>query len=192
MMYPGAFRHLLHDFAADESGTVLPEAVIVLPSMFWAYLATFVWFDAFRSETEYMKAAYAMADAVSREVSPITDNYMDSMSKMLDFMTSSPRDVQLRVSIICWSENQQKYSVAWSQTRGGASKQDNNTINNYEAHLPNFKQGDQVILLETFTRWEPAFNMGLKPREIYNAIVTRPRFAPQVKWDGNHSLGCSA
>lgn len=184
-------RTLVRDFAEDETGVVAAEAVITLPILAWAYAATFVWFDAFKSETQYMKAAYALADAISREMAPITPTYIDSVEKMLNFMTDSAERVQVRVSIVCWSVDDEEYRVAWSQTRGGADALSNANVNNYSAHLPSMTQYEELIFLETWTVWEPAFNMGLEARTMYNPIVTKPRFAAQVIWNDDDQATCA-
>ena len=43
------FTSSLRRFREDQSGTLIAEAVIVLPMMLWAYLAMFVYWDAYRS-----------------------------------------------------------------------------------------------------------------------------------------------
>ena len=179
------------DFARDETGTIAAESVVILPILAWAYISTFVWFDAFKAETQYTRAAYSVADALSREMTPITPQYLNSMHRMLNFMSDSPDPVKMRVTVVCWSDKRQMYRRASSQVRGGGIASHSHwTLHRMRDHLPVLPVGDQVIMVETFTRWEPAFNMGLKPKDITNVIVTRARFAPQVLWDPNHRYTC--
>jgi len=41
----------------DESGTLMAEAVLVLPFMLWSYLALFVYWDSYRAVNTVQKAA---------------------------------------------------------------------------------------------------------------------------------------
>lgn len=49
--------------------------------------------------------------------------------------------------------------------------------------MPALAPGDTVVLLETFLRYNPPFNVGIASSWNGNAIVTRLRFASQVVFD---------
>ena len=61
------FKTKIRQFRRDEEGSVIAEAVIMLPTLFAAVLATFVFFDAYRNQAINLKANYTISDAFSRE-----------------------------------------------------------------------------------------------------------------------------
>ena len=55
----------LRRFWKDEGASVALEAVIVTPILAWVFVASFVFFDAFRVYNTSIKATYAVADVLS-------------------------------------------------------------------------------------------------------------------------------
>ena len=55
-------RARLAAFGRDEAGTVVAEAVIILPLFIWAYIALFAYWDSFRSLNTVQKAAFTVSD----------------------------------------------------------------------------------------------------------------------------------
>ena len=62
-----SFNSSIRAFAKDESGILLAETLILLPLLIWAFLALFVYWDAFRTINVSQKAAYSIADLMSRQ-----------------------------------------------------------------------------------------------------------------------------
>jgi hypothetical protein len=52
-----------------------------------------------------------------------------------------------------------------------------------EDRIPILALGDELIVIEAIVGWEPAFNTGLPARDLYEMVITKPRYAPQVLWD---------
>ena len=63
-----SIRSLLRcDFARREDGVIALEAMIMMPLLFWTFLALFSIFDTFRIYAANQKAAFTVSDAISRE-----------------------------------------------------------------------------------------------------------------------------
>lgn len=53
-----------------EDGLVLAEALIMLPLLIWGLIAMFNYWDVFRTINMTQKAAYSIADLLSRQRTP--------------------------------------------------------------------------------------------------------------------------
>jgi Flp pilus assembly protein TadG len=182
-------RHILlariRAFAGDRRGSVTVEAVIMLPLLFWAYCALFSFFDAYRQTSINQKAAYTISDALSRETSPIDNDYLDSMRDMLQFLTRSGSERRLRVSVIRYDADQSEHTVEWSQTRGSVVALNTGEMGALAASLPVMVDEERIILVETWTDYVAPFNIGLNDTTIPTFVFTRPRFAPQLLFDAS-------
>jgi hypothetical protein len=78
-------------FLREERGAILAETVIVLPVLFWAYLGSYVYFDAFSTKNTAMRATYTIADLISRQTNTLTPSDIEGMNKVFDFITAAPR-----------------------------------------------------------------------------------------------------
>ena len=101
-------------FIDDARGTVAIEALMLFPVMAWIYLLSFVYFDSFRAKNSNSKAAYTIADAITRE-SEVDAAYINNMRTMLDMLTVSRFPSKLRVTTITYSAAEAKYEVPWSK-----------------------------------------------------------------------------
>ncbi len=176
------FTPLFHRFRADTRGSMSVEFVIIVPILFWAFMAIFVFFDGFRQSSQNLKAAYAIADMISRETEAINDDYIDSMEEVLQLMTRSDTPLKLRVTVVRWDEDDDRYYVDWSESRDHGYERTNSTISDVEAQLPTMPDNERVILVETEASYEPPFDVWVGDRTLENFVFTRPRFAPQVVW----------
>ncbi|MEM9436025.1 MAG: pilus assembly protein [Pseudomonadota bacterium] len=185
---------LTRRFRRDEAGTVSIEAILVIPLLFWAYMAIFVMFDAYKKQTDGLRATYAVADAISREDAEINQTYLNSMADLLDFLTRSPSQITMRTTIVCFSEDLDAYTVAWSKLTGPNAANltlfSDANINNIKDKLPVIPEGDQVIVLEMFMDYSPMWDIGLDPKEFQYFSFTRPRFTNQVKWENQPTWIC--
>ncbi len=109
----------LRQFREDHRGSMTIELIIVIPILLWAYLATIVFFDAFRARTEAQSAALNVADLISRETNEIQVAYLEGLNDVYDVLTSRTRQTRLRVSSISYSQTADDFVVLWSWgTRG--------------------------------------------------------------------------
>lgn len=176
-------------FWQDTSGNVTVEFALAMPVLFWAFMASYVFFDGYRQSANNLKAAYTISDLISRETSAINDAYIDSMVKVLELMTRTPSDVDLRISVIRWDAQDDRYYLDWSENRGFINELTNDNIQNIKDALPVMPDNERVILVETNNVFVPLFNTGLFSQgldniNLQNFVFTRPRFVSQVVFEG--------
>lgn len=146
----------------------------------------FTYFEAYRAQAVAEKTAYTISDMISRETLAITPQYMTNARKIyMDLSGLSPGETALRVTLLRWDGNNNKFNVDWSQRRGDIPKLRNRDVNEYDDLLPTLINNDRIILVETASDYDPAFSVGLAPRVIETFVFTRPRYAPQIIWDAN-------
>jgi Flp pilus assembly protein TadG len=178
-------RARLTGFADDTRGTVTVEALIMLPLLLWAYCALFTFFDAYRQTSINHKAAYTLSDMLSRETSPVTNDYLDAAQSMLGFLTRSGTERRLRVTVVRYDMDDDEHYVEWSEVRGTVSALDDATVGTWETRLPVMVDEERLVLVETWTDYDAPFNIGLNDRTISTFVFTRPRFAPQLLFDAS-------
>lgn len=188
----GKVRSYLRRFRRDDEGSIAVEAILVFPLLFWSVLATFVYFDAFRSQSNNVKAAYTISDALSRETGYITPEYLTSLYRLHEGLTTSNHNTKIRVTIIRYDADQDKYSVVWSQQRGGAGRLNTPMVEAMRDQLPVMPDNEILILYQNWIVYEPIFSIGLEAFTFENMVFTRPRFTPeQLCWnsenDGNYT-----
>lgn len=165
----------------DESGTLMAEAVLVLPFMLWSYLALFVYWDSYRAVNTVQKAAYTVSDMISREMVSVTEAYIVGMDAMMEYLIDQDQDARTRVSEITWSQINNRYEVFWSRSPHNAMPQlTTESLGTIADRLPVLADGDHVVLVEVAVDYKPSFNVGLGNQTIEQFIVTRPRFVPRV------------
>lgn len=171
------------DFIRREDGSVSVEAMIVLPAIFWAFLATFSIFETFRTYSTQQKAAYTIGDAISRETVPIDNDYLDGMKSLFDYLGMARGTTSIRVTSIRYDAGEDRFYRSWSQTRGSLLPLTDEDVRDWHDKLPVMPDGEYVLLLETSAEYDPPFKIGLEKRNINNFVFTRPRYAPRVCWE---------
>jgi hypothetical protein len=178
------FTHAVRQFLVDDdAGSVSVETVIIMPILLWVYVATFVIFDGFRTHNQNVKAAYTIGDMLSRETNAIDNAYLEGLSDVFDFLTFGGNPSHLRVTQIRWQSSNNRHRVDWSYATDG-----NNSTRLLDAdmagishRLPPMINGERVLLVESFTSYTPAFDVGLSPTiNFENFVPTSPRFAPML------------
>lgn len=174
-------RHLIRRFARDEAGTVISEAVIMLPLLIWAYVALFVYWDAYRSENTAVKASYTLADMITREIKDVDDAYINGLQTVFDYLLSTDQETGIVVSSVTWVQARNRYEVLWSEARGTNSNiQGTASIQSFADRLPEMTDGDTVIVVETNVQYVPLFEVGVPTFNYNQFIVTRPRRTPKI------------
>ena len=180
-----SFLSRLRTFANETRGSVSVEFALIMPLLFWAYMASYVFFEGYRQSSVNLKAAYTIGDLLSRETNVITDEYIDSMQSLMELLTRASSSVDLRISVIRWDEDNNSYYVDWSQTRGFTTTLTDADMEALETQLPVMPDNERVILVETVNVYVPPFNIGMDNVDLENFIFTRPRFAPQVLYSSS-------
>lgn len=177
-------KNQLKHFLTDTRASISFEAVIVFPFLVWTYVGSFVFFDAFRAQNSNMKAAYTISDMLSRETDPITQDYLDGLKRMYDFLVHNPNHpTSLRVTVVRWDEADDQFVVEWSKTTDDLPAWTTGTFATIEDRIPVLANGDTGILVEANTTYIPVFDVGFTEMDFNNFIFTSPRFAPRICWD---------
>ncbi|WP_370253991.1 TadE/TadG family type IV pilus assembly protein [Nioella sp.] len=173
----------LRRFWKDEGASVALEAVIVTPILAWVFVASFVFFDAFRVYNTSIKATYAVADVLSRRTSEIASSDIEGLADVFQFLTRNTAGSALRVTQI--TRQQGGYRIDWSHGTDGLTYIRASDFPNFIDRIPIMAFGDRMLLVETFLPHRPAFSAGLADQEFVNFTITRPRFAGQVPFNAD-------
>ena len=90
-------RRSIRSFANDESGIIMAEALLLLPMMIWGFVALVVYWDVFRTINISQKAAYSIADLLSRQV-VVTTNFIDGLQEVVTFLTPGAQESRIRIT----------------------------------------------------------------------------------------------
>ncbi|OYX45252.1 MAG: hypothetical protein B7Z02_01380 [Rhodobacterales bacterium 32-67-9] len=169
----------------DTRGSMPVEGLLASVWLIWWYIASFQFFDAYRQKNVNLKAAYTIADMISRvqQDEAIDADYIEGMNTLFDYLTFSRKPTWVRVSSVIWDDTDNRYEVAWSYATGTTPGQTDTTIQDDAYRIPVMPAADSVILVETNMAYEPIFNIGLKAQWYTTFIPTRPRFTSCVKYD---------
>jgi len=199
-------KTLLHSFNRDQDGTVIIEAVLMLPLMIWVGLGMYAYWDGYQTTNTSQKGAYVIADLVSRQNEPMSRSDLEGLNQVMNFMLSTGETAKLRVTSIGRKishddgdhegENDDEhehapapapvaddaeFEVLWSKSPYLAMPALTTAdLAAYSNRIPMMAEGDTVIMVETEVGFTPVFDVGLDPLTIKDLIVTRPRFLPQV------------
>lgn len=197
----GRWARSFAGFTRSESGTVTIESVIILPIILFALQATFAYFESFRQKSVALKANYAVADYLSR-IPEYDQNTLNGLDDLFEYMTKSEESSWLRVTVVecvarptrCNDETPRRIRVARqgdpivlnSHASDGKSGHRNASLRNKMAvHIPPLYRGEAVIMVETWTQYEPTFAgrwTGIYQPEFYHVTVTSPREHDTLCW----------
>lgn len=177
----GCLRYLSRPvarFIRDERGVITAETVILTPVLVWVFLALFVYWDGFRAQTTTIKASYTVADLISRESAAINNAYINGMHQVYRYMVATNEPTWMRVTSIRYSTTTDRYTVLWSRSTSSSQSpvHTNTTINELRARLPLPAHNDALLVVETWRRFTPAFQVGLSEGTFYELVTIRPRF----------------
>lgn len=169
---------------ANERGSFSVEAVLMFPLLIWAFIAMFVFFEGLRESNINLKATYTVSDLLSRETELIDQDYLDGMNEVYAWLSRSPNDVALRVTVVRYDADSDSHIKIGS---GGVDR-DELTQLQVDAwispHVPIMADASTAIVVETWTTFTPILDIGLTETDIYNVIVTAPRFDGQLTFAG--------
>jgi hypothetical protein len=196
----------LRAFYDETDGVVTLEAIIYAPMLLGLFMMMITLFDAFHTNNLSQKAAYAIADAISRETTPVDDDFIDGMESLYQLMThtnaGNGQEYGLRITVISRSPTSNDLEVDWSELRGTTFTREMQTsdVAGQSDNYPMLQTEERVILVESTTKIDvPGGLKGSEDRAVsqvtreprfsfddftMNAYVfSRPRFAPQVCWE---------
>lgn len=171
-------------FAADTEGLITVESLIVLPFYLYWFISTFYLFDLFRLAGINEKAAYTVADIISREQggNDVDSDYIDGLNSIFDFLISDRGETWIRVSQIGYDLDEDDYFADWSYATKGKPAL-TGFVNELRDRLPVMPDGEFVILVETFTLKTGLSFQGTSG-DLTTFIVTRPRFVRRIPYEG--------
>lgn len=170
-------------FGRDQHASLSVEAVLILPLLLWAYFGMFILFEGYRSLASNTRASYTVADLLSRETDYVTPTYLAGMNDILDLITQSPHPTALRVSVVSYDNDAQRYNLEWSHgTRGVTDVTDASLDSELMPYIPIMASPGVAIVVETFLSFEPFMSISLDAFNFHSVTITRPRFAAQVVW----------
>ena len=171
-------------FGRDEKGSASIEAMIMIPMVFWVYLAMFAFFQTYQEYNANQKAAYTIGDMISRETLPLDVNYLNGVQQLLDYMTRSSETASVRVTSLQYNLAEDRFYVHWSRSRGLRPPVTDADVSTWTSRIPIMPDGEFIVITETWTKYDPPFNVGLGAQDIENFVYTRPRYAPRVLYSG--------
>lgn len=183
-------KHALRRFSASEGGGMSVEAVIIFPILLWAFIAMFVFFDAFKSQNINLKATYTIADMISREGGNIDAGFIDGANDAYGFLTGNRPENETRVTMINVQPGPDGVTpemvLQCSYSTDGTALPRIDDIALIENRVPLMSIGDWLIIVDTEVFWEPVMErvplVGtiLAPRTLSETVFTSPRFSPQI------------
>jgi hypothetical protein len=198
-------RTSLRRFIKDESGVLLAEALILLPILIWGFLALVVYWDLFRVLNVSQKAAYSIADLLSRQ-GVVTEDFIDGQQNILEFLTPGADGSRLRITSFQMNEGpntpanpvfdgNDSFCLIFSRSSDDLAAppmvQADLLDQDFTDRIPNLDDLESLVLVETWVDYSPDFDTGVlnaapgvAAETFYQFIVTRPRNWRRVTLDG--------
>lgn len=169
----------------DERGSFSVEAILMFPLLVWAFMAMYVFFEGLRESNINVKATYTISDLLSRETDEINMTYLNGMNDVYSWLSRSATPVQLRVSVVRRDDASDSHVSVWS--KGVAGKPDLTQAEidaEISPFVPIMADASTAIVVETWTTYNPIMDIGLTQTNLYNVVVTAPRFSDQLRFEG--------
>jgi len=147
----------------------------VIPLLFWCFIATYTFFDAYRTDYVNSKASFTIGDQVSRERGIVVPAYVDGLGELQQMLVQSEDGVRLRVTAFNYRKDDDSYRVIWSGGVGETARSVGAKIDDIKDRLPAMGENDVHILTETWLDFSPADLVGMGDFTLYEPIVTRSR-----------------
>ena len=181
-------------FGRDEQASLSIEALILTPVFFGLLLTMFTLFDVFRARSMSLKANYAVSDLLSRETNPVDATYLDGLFGIYQYLSPRGSSSWMRVTVVqcvddCRDNDNRDLQTYWSYATGNSPALGTGKLNQYYLNvIPIISSGEYVIMVETILEYQAPFDTidwsGVGDRTLTDVVVTRPRFAPKLDWDG--------
>lgn len=185
LMHDNRIFRAFRSFNGQTHGSVSVETVLIAPLLIWMLVATFVFFDGFRSKTRVQVAATTVLDLLTRETDILQTDDIDALNVLFDVLSETRSATAIRVTSVALVTAQDDPVIDWSYgTRGVAVAEE---LTELSGVVPPILPGEAVIVLETFGVWAPPFNLlGMERLVNMNTqIAARPRFSPWLHLEGS-------
>lgn len=185
-----SIKRLFRVSLRDERGSFSIEAILMFPMLVWAFMAMYVFFEGLRESNINLKATYTIADVLSRETEEIDMRYLNNMNTIYGWLARTDDQPEMRVSVVIWNEETQEHELYWSRGIGGKEDLTQELVpTNVTPHVPIMADRASAIVVKTWVDYRPIMDIpimpiGLQETEIYNIVITAPRFTDQLKFEG--------
>ncbi|MEM9797926.1 MAG: hypothetical protein AAF919_15650 [Pseudomonadota bacterium] len=170
-------------FLREEAAAVSVEAVLMIPVLVIFFIGFFTFFDAYRRQSTIEKASYAIADVLSRYEGTTTVGDFDirGLRSIFTFLTFAETRNYIRVTEI--QRNGNTLDKIWSHSTDGQPIMTDARLEGYKDQIPTLDDEERLIIVETFSIYEPPFNVGIEPRIFETFVATKPRYATRLICD---------
>lgn len=180
------FRRLLLRFRKSTSGSLTVESVFVVPMMMLGFFGFFAFWDAYRTQNTVQKAAYAVADMLSREMVPATQPFLDGLEDTLEFLIR--RDARIRVTSVRRISDGPTgvtgLEVLWSYSPGNVMLPlTDTTLSQIEPAIPMMSIGSNMVMFEVVVPYTGVTDI-LELESLNEVVAMRPRFLPTLCMQG--------
>ncbi len=192
-------RHRIRRFYRDEDGILLAEFLVLLPLLIWAYLAFFLFWDAFASINRAQKATYAISDAISRTSNTTTVAGLNSYVPVLQYLIGNAQiadSARLRVTSFQWDEPNARYVVLYSYSPNNRMRAlTASDLMNIQDEIPLLMDRDSLVMVESQVDYRPpmqggiiggrtgdggGITIGVPSNTLNNRVFERPRFVRRI------------
>lgn len=179
--FPKSPLKSLSGFFKKEDGTAAVELVVLVPVLSFITFSMVTFTMAFKEKTQAIRATSVVTDMISREVTPITPEYMTGVDALLKTLIRGDDTPNFRITAFTYDNESAQYGVAWSQDSGLYPALDDTSLNAEAHRLPLIKDGQRAILVETWIDHTPVTGDGIPGvQEFENFMVASMRFVPQL------------
>jgi Flp pilus assembly protein TadG len=181
-------RGLFGRFWQESDGVLSVELVFALPFLALWFVASYIFFDVFRVSYVNDKAAFTVADLVSRREENLNQAYVEGMNNIFDFLIENRGTTAMRISGVRYTPGANPgdagtFTIPWSASTQGLVILTDADIPMLEDRLPIPRSTEMVILTETFVAYQPIFNVGISRQVFRTFVATPPRFIEQIGFD---------
>ena len=171
----------------DERGSFSIEAILMFPMLAWAFMAMFVFFEGLRESNINLKATYTVSDLLSRETELIDQTYLNGMNDIYAWLSRSANPVQMRLTVVRYDAATNSHIIEGCAKgiNGKPDLEQEDIATVVTPHVPIMADASTAIVVETWATYTPIFDMGLTETDIYNIVVTSPRFSDQLRCAGD-------
>lgn len=180
-------KRLIVRYRDAETGSVSMEFILIWPFLLLWLVASYVFFDVYKSQSKSAKAAYTISDIISRQ-EEVDTALLDDLDVLLDKLLPRSSDQKwMRISSVFF--NGTDYEVDWSYPmnpppNGDPYQNKADPMTDEMIPLPIMPQlasTDSVILVEINIPYDPIVsNIGLTDQTWEPRIIVRPRYIAKI------------
>lgn len=169
-------------FGSDTSGTLLAEAMFIVPIMALGMSGFYAFWDAYQTQNRVQKGAYAVSDMLSREMVPASPAFLAGLDRTLEYLIGD--EARIRVTSIRRVSDGplglQGLDVLWSVSPGNVmAPLTEATLTLVEDDIPMMAVGSNMVVFEVVVPYSPVTEI-LDIDTINETVAMRPRFLPTL------------